>query len=82
MKLLAESTVVFHDKRAASRLLFTEILVRIVDRLVVVNCADDIQAVVEMLHVPRPDRDGVVAVITDLDPKVLWRGFGTYRRQG
>lgn len=71
-KLLAEFTVVFHDKRTASRLLFTETLVRLVNRLVVVNCVEDIQGVVEMLHVPHSDKDGVVAVITDLDPKVLW----------
>lgn len=71
-KLMADFTVVFHDKRTASRLLFTEILVRLVNRLVVVDCVEDIQGVVEMLHVPRLDNNGVVAVITDLDPKVLW----------
>lgn len=32
--------------------------------------ADDIQAVVDKLHVPHPSRNGVDAIITDLDPKV------------
>ncbi len=32
--------------------------------------ADDIQALVEKLHVPHPSRGGVDAIIADLDPKV------------
>eukprot|EP00903_Cladosiphon_okamuranus_P017020 g15687.t1 len=69
-KLLAESLIVFHDKRTSSRQLATQILTRMVGRLAVVQGADDIQAVVDKLHVPHPTRGGVDAVITDLDPKV------------
>ena len=32
--------------------------------------ADDIQSVVDKLHVPHLSRGGVDAIITDLDPKV------------
>lgn len=69
-RLLAESLVVFHDKRTSSRQLATQVLNRQVGRLAVVQSADDIQTVIEKLHVPHPTRSGVDAVITDLDPKV------------
>lgn len=69
-RLLADSLIVFHDKRSSSRHTATQILVRLVGRLAVVQGMDDIQAVVEKLHVPHPGRNGVDAIVTDLDPKV------------
>ncbi|CAM9531693.1 unnamed protein product, partial [Ectocarpus sp. 8 AP-2014] len=69
-RLLAESLIVFHDKRSSSRQLATQIMVRLVGRLAVVQGADDIIAVVEKLHVPHASRSGVNAIITDLDPKI------------
>lgn len=69
-RLLAESLIVFHDKRTSSRQVATQILVRQVGRLAVVQSADDIQNVIDKLHVPHPTRSGIGAIITDLDPKV------------
>ncbi|CAN0037910.1 unnamed protein product [Scytosiphon promiscuus] len=62
--------VVFHDRRTSSRQMATQLLVRLVGRLAVVQSADDIQSVVEKIHVPHPSRSGVDAIVTDLDPKV------------
>ncbi|CAM9429127.1 unnamed protein product, partial [Laminaria digitata] len=62
--------IVFHDKRTTSRQLATQLLVRLVGRLAVVQGADDIQTVVEKLHVPHASKSGVNIIITDLEPKV------------
>lgn len=43
---------------------------------------DDIQAVVEKLHVPHSSRNGVDAIITDLDPKVATVFAHMYRDSG
>eukprot|EP00904_Undaria_pinnatifida_P013541 jgi/Undpi1/9317/HiC_scaffold_26.g11775.m1 len=68
-RLLAESLIVFHDKRTTSRQLATQLLVRLVGRLAVVQGADDIQTVVEKFHVPHASKSGVNVIITDLEPK-------------
>ncbi|CAM9319203.1 unnamed protein product, partial [Ectocarpus sp. 13 AM-2016] len=69
-RLLAESLIVFFDKRSSSRQLATQVMVRLVGRLAVVQGADDIIAVVEKLHVLHASRSGINAIITDLDPKI------------
>lgn len=69
-RLLADALIVFHDKRSSSRQAAVQTLTQFVGRLAVVQGADDIQTVVEKLHVPHASKSGIDAIITDLDPKV------------
>lgn len=69
-RLLADSLVVFHDKRSTSRQAAGLVLAEIIGQLVVVQGGDDIQAVIEKLHRPLEGRRGIDAIITDLDPRV------------
>ena len=44
--------------------------------------ADDIQTVVEKLHVPHASKSGVNVVITDLEPKVIMCMQHCHRTEG